>query len=185
MPYAFSFASFLQPLGGSSPFGIATTETRRLQAVGRYETSDESFEAAFDPIAELAAQLLQTPMAFCSIVEEFRIRLIGRFGFTGSRILIRESGLCASAVLQQVPYVVERADIDSRTRQHSLVVGRENVRFYVGVPLRTPNGHNVGTLAVLDRIARHADRQSVELLDTLATLAVDRLERRAGDTKVR
>jgi sigma-B regulation protein RsbU (phosphoserine phosphatase) len=172
-------------MSGSSPLGVATTETRRLQAIARYEASDESFEAAFDPIAALAAQSLQTPMAFCSIVEEFRIRLIGCYGFTGPRFLINESGLCASAVLQQVPYVVERADLDSRTRRHSLVAGRENVRFYVGVPLRTPNGHNVGTLAVLDRIARHADRELVEQLQTLATLAVDRLERRASAERLR
>jgi GAF domain-containing protein len=184
MPYAFSLSSFLQPLSGSSPFGVATTETRRLQAVARYETSDESFDAAFDPIAAIAANLLQTPIAFCSIVEAYRIRLIGAYGFRGSRTLLNESGFCASAILQQVPYVIEQADLDSRTRDHSLVVGPEHVRFYVGVPLRTPNGHNVGMLAVLDRIARHADRQSVELLEALATLAVDRLERRASAEEI-
>jgi GAF domain-containing protein len=177
MPYALSLSSFLQPLAGAAPFGVATTEERRLEALARYEASDETFEAAFDPIAAIAAHLLQTPIAFCSLVERYRIRLIGRHGFGGPRDLTNESGLCASAILQHVPYVVERADLDSRTCDHSLVTGAENVRFYVGVPLRTPSGHNVGTLAVLDRIARLADPESVELLSTLATLTVDRLER--------
>jgi GAF domain-containing protein len=183
MPYALSHSSFLQPLGGSSPFGVSRAEERRLKAVERYEASDESFEAAFDPIAAIAAELLQTPLAFCSIVEKYRIHLIGAHGFVGSRTQVNESGLCASAVLQAAPYVVEQADVDPRTSAHSLVTGSQNVRFYVGVPLRTPSGHNVGTLAVLDRIARRADPGAVVLLQTLATLTVDRLERRARANK--
>lgn len=179
MPFALSYASFLQPLGGSSPFGGSKAEERRLKAVERYEASDEPFEAAFDPIAAIAAELLQTPLAFCSIVEKYRIHLIGAHGFAGSRTQANESGLCASAVLQQAPYIVEQADLDPRTSAHSLVTGSENVRFYVGVPLRTPSGHIVGTLAVLDRIARRADPGAVALLQTLAALTVDRLERRA------
>lgn len=173
-------SAFLQPLAGAYPFGRASAETRRLAAIARYAVDDVGFAEAFDPIAALAARLFETPLALISLVEANRIRLIGSYGFNGTRELPSEPGLCASAIDQHVPYVVEQADVDARTRAHSLVVGSENVRFYAAVSLRAPSGSNVGTLAVLDRIARHADRGGVALLETLAALTVDRLERRAA-----
>ena len=177
MPYALSLSTFVQPIADAYPFGNATTETRRLKAVARVTASDEALESAFDPLAALAARVFDTPMALVTLVESYRIRLIGRYGFGSLHELPNESGLCASAVQQHVPYFVERADLDVRTRSHSLVSGNENVRFYVGIPLRTSDGHNVGVLAVLDRIARHPEAHAVSLLTTLASLAVDRLER--------
>jgi GAF domain-containing protein len=86
--------------------------------------------------------------------------------------------LCAATVAQHVPYVVERADLDTRTRTNSLVTGPENIRYYIGIPLRIAD-QNVGTLCVLDRVARHADEHAVASLAALAHLATDRLERYA------
>jgi GAF domain-containing protein len=178
MPNALSVPAFLQPLAGAYPFGFRSSEGRRLAVVERYAASETVAAQLFDPIARLAAHLFDTPLAFCTLVERERIRLLGAYGFDSARELPNEPGLCTSAIAQHVPYVVEQADLDARTKQHSLVTGHENVRFYVAVPLRVDR-QNVGTLCVLDRIARLADPQAVELLEILAELAVDRLERRA------
>ncbi len=178
MPYAPSISRFLQPLAGAYPFGLASSEGRRLAAVDRFVGNEITFADGFDPIARLAAQLCDTPLAFCTLVGRDRIRLIGMHGLDTLRELPREPGLCATAIAQHVPYVVEQADVDARTKAHSLVAGPENIRFYVAVPLRSGR-HSVGTLCVLDRVARHADGQAIEALEVLANLAVDRLERQA------
>jgi len=178
MPYALSVSALMQPLAGAYPFGLTTSEGRRLAAVERYVGSEQSFGTAFDPVARLAAQLCDTPLAFCTLVGRENIRLIGTHGLDELRELPRERGLCASAIAQHIPYVVEQADLDARTREHSLVTGPQNIRFYVAVPLLSGT-YSVGTLCVLDRVARHADGETVGLLAELAHLTVDRLERHA------
>jgi diguanylate cyclase (GGDEF)-like protein len=175
-----SLPAFLQPLAGAYPFGISSTEGKRLDAVARYSANDANLEGSFDGIARLAAHLFDAPIGLCTLVKRDGIRAIGNFGLGNRRELPLEPGLCATAIAQHVPYVVESADSDARARAHSLVTGPENVRFFVAVQLRTRTGHNVGTLCVMDRMARHADAQALEFLTSLATLAVDRLEARCG-----
>jgi len=178
MSNGLSVAAFLQPLSGAYPFGFRSSEGRRLAVVERYVRGDEVSAQAFDPIARLAAHLFDTPIAFCTLVERNRIRLLGAHGFDSSRELPHEPGFCANAIERQVPYIIEQADIDPRSRQHSLVTGHENVRFYVASQLRV-DGQNVGTLCVLDRVARRADIEVVEMLEVLAELAADRLKQYA------
>jgi len=179
MSNALSVGAFLQPLSGAYPFGFRSSEGRRLAVVERYVGGDDTSAQAFDPIAKLAAHLFDAPIAFCTLVERNRIRLLGVYGFDSTRELPHEPGFCANAIERQLPYVIEQADVDPRSRQHSLVNGHENVRFYVAVPLHV-DGQNVGTLCVLDRVARRADVEVVEMLEVLAELAVDRLKRYAA-----
>jgi diguanylate cyclase (GGDEF)-like protein len=179
MSQGLSFPAFLQPLAGAYPFGISTTEGKRLDAVGRYAADGANLADGFDAVARLAAHLFDAPIGLCTLVERASIRAIGNFGLGNVRELARLPGFCASAVGQHVPYIVERADRDPRTLAHPLVTGPENIRFYVAVPLRARTGHNLGTLCVMDRMSRHADPHALELLVTLASLTVDRLDARS------
>jgi PAS domain S-box-containing protein len=52
------------------------------------------------------------------------------------------------------------------------------VRFYVGMPLRTPDGFVLGTLCVLDQRARELTAHQRDLLRMLAHLTMDQLEMR-------
>jgi GAF domain-containing protein len=52
------------------------------------------------------------------------------------------------------------------------------LRFYAGVPLRTHDGFNLGTLCVIDKEARAVSQDQVDDLRDLATLVTDQLELR-------
>lgn len=43
---------------------------------------------------------------------------------------------------------------DPRTRDNDLVIHKPALRFYAGAPLRTPEGHVLGTFCILDTIPR-------------------------------
>jgi two-component sensor histidine kinase len=52
------------------------------------------------------------------------------------------------------------------------------LRFYAGVPLRTSDGYNLGTLCVIDRQARPISQDEIDELEDLASVVMDQLELR-------
>jgi diguanylate cyclase (GGDEF)-like protein len=154
-----------------------SVENARMAAVARYRILDTPADGAFDRITTLAARVLAVPVAIVTIVDHDRIWFKSRHGIEASQIP-REPGLCASAVLQDGPWIIDDTLVDPRTMANSLVAGSFGLRFYAGVPLRIRDGHNLGTLCVLDfqRRTLSGDEQAT-LLD-LAALVVSELELR-------
>ncbi|RZV98493.1 MAG: GAF domain-containing protein, partial [Rhodobacteraceae bacterium] len=79
---------------------------------------------------------------------------------------------------QNEPLIITDALEDSRFRSNPLVTGAPNIRFYVGVPLRTPDGHNIGTLCAIDQKPRELTDDHIHILRDLASLVMDELELR-------
>ena len=56
--------------------------------------------------------------------------------------------------------------------------GDFGLRFYAAVPLTTSDGHNLGTLCVIDKEPRPIDTEQIEDLKDLASIVIDQLELR-------
>ena len=153
-------------------------EVARLAAVRRFEILDTPPDGAFDRITSLAARLFDVPIAIVSVVDEDRIWFKSRHGLPDVDQVERAPGLCASAILQYEPWVVEDAGVDPRALANPLVAGSFGLRFYAGVPLTTSGGHNLGTLCVIDRRPRSVTDEEIEVLRQLAGMVVDNLEAR-------
>lgn len=158
------------------------TERQRLAAVARYEILDSPPDGAFDRISALAARLFQVPIGIVSIVDRDRIWFKSHHGIEVEQI-DREDGLCASAILQDEPWLVTDAQIDPRTLANPLVAGEMGLRFYAGVPLTTHDGHNLGTLCVLGQQPREVTEDEVNVLRDLAAIVMDELELRLSARK--
>lgn len=152
-------------------------EAERLKAVLRYQVLDTPPDGAFDRITALAARRFGVPISIISIVDEDRIWFKSRHG-VGIDQIGRDPGLCASAILSNDPYVLPDASVDPRSLANPLVAGDFGLRFYAGVPLTTADGHNLGTLCVIDKQARPVDQAQIEDLQDLASMVVDQLELR-------
>ncbi|MEX1162923.1 MAG: GAF domain-containing sensor histidine kinase [Nitriliruptor sp.] len=161
-------------LPGLSP----ADEAARMDAVRRYDILDTPPDGAFDRITALAARLSDVPISTITIVDEDRIWFKSAVGLDGVSQIDREPGLCASAIVHPVPYIVTDASLDPRTLSNSLVCGELGLRFYLAVPLRTSDGHNLGTLNVIDSAPRAVREGEIENLEDLATVVVDELELR-------
>jgi len=156
---------------------IATEEQARLAAVRRYDILDTPPDGAFDRITELAADLFSTPVSIISVVDHDRIWFKSHYGLDAAQI-DRDPGLCASAIMHDKAWLVEDARSDPRTLANPLVAGAFGLRFYLGIPLRTSDGHNLGTLCVIDREPRTVDGRQIANLERLASLVMDQLELR-------
>ena len=154
-----------------------TDESGRMAAVRRYGVLDTPPDGAFDRITALASRVFDVPISIVSIVDTDRIWFKSHHGVDVEQI-DREPGLCASAVLQDGPWLVNDASTDPRTLANPLVAGEMGLRFYAGVPLTTHDGFNLGTLCLLDQQPRELTDDEVATLSDLATVVMDELELR-------
>jgi eukaryotic-like serine/threonine-protein kinase len=122
---------------------IPQDEDARLAAVRHYEILDTPADGAFDRITALAGHF-ETPISIVSIVDSDRIWFKSHHGIAANQTG-RDPGLCASAILGDGPWVVEIAEVDPRTLANPLVAGELGLRFYAGAPLRTREGHGLGS----------------------------------------
>ena len=155
----------------------ATDEEGRMRAVERYRILDTPADGAFDRIAGLAARLFSVPVAIVSVVDHDRIWFKAHHG-TDVTEIGRDPGLCASAILQDDAWVIRDAATDPRTLTNPLVAGEFGLQFYAGVPLRTPDGYNLGTFCILDREPREFSAEDIGTLEDLAAIVMNDLEMR-------
>ena len=152
-------------------------ELQRIAAVKRYDILDTPPDGAFDRITAIAARLFSVPISIISIVDEDRIWFKSHHGLSATQIG-RDPGLCASAILSTVPYLIADALTDPRSLANPLVAGDFGLRFYVGVPLRTNDGYNLGTLCVIDKAPRPIEQKQIDDLKDLASVVMDQMELR-------
>ncbi|MEY2472613.1 MAG: phosphoserine phosphatase RsbU/P, partial [Actinomycetota bacterium] len=150
-------------------------ERHRMAAVRRYDVLDSPPDGAFDRITALAARLFEVPISIVSVVDTDRIWFKSHHGVDVDEIP-REPGLCASAILQNEPWVLTDASVDPRSVANPLVAAEHGFRFYAGVPLSTHDGFNLGTLCVIDHAPRTVTDDEMASLRDLAAVVMDQLE---------
>ncbi len=173
-------------LAGTSslPVSVATVqsgrqmnEQERLAAVRRYQILDTPADGAFDRVAAIAARVLHAPIATVTVVDEDRIWFKASHGLEVDEIG-RDTGLCASAICQDQPWVVEDALRDPLALNNPLVRGELQLRFYAAAPIITHDGYRLGTVNAIDRKPRSVTRAETETLEDLAAIVAESLELR-------
>ena len=161
----------------AEPLILPPDEVGRMEAVRRYQILDTPPDGAFDRITALAARLFAVPIAIVSVVDHDRIWFKSHHGVEISQV-DRDPGLCASAILQDDPWIIQDAMADPRALSNPLVAGEFGLQFYAGVPLRTSDGYNLGTLCILDRQPRTLSDHELITLEDLAAIVMHDLEQR-------
>jgi serine/threonine protein kinase len=157
---------------------LSTDETARMLAVERYDILDTPPDGAFDRITAMAARLFDAPIAIVSIVDHDRIWFKSKRGVDIEEVS-RDGSLSTSAILHDEPWVVTDTRTDPLTMTSAVVAGAMGIQFYVAVPLQTSDGHNLGTLCVLDYEARPAvAEEDMRNLEDLAAMVMSELELR-------
>src|SRR5579875_3049932 len=159
------------------PAPVPPSEERRLAALASYAILDTPPEESFDALARLAAQLCDAPIATIGFVDRDRRWLKSAIGVERGDAP-RDAAFCSHAILAHDVLEVQDAAADSRFADHPLVSGAANVRFFAGVPLRSPDGHAVGALGVLDVRARKLAPAQRKALIAIAAAVTVQLETR-------
>jgi diguanylate cyclase (GGDEF)-like protein len=150
-------------------------EVERLAELRSYEILDTAYEASFDEIVQLASRVSGCPYSAISLVDTDRQWFKAKVGLE-PRETPRDIAFCAHTVAADAPLIVPDAMEDERFRDNPLVTGDPSIRFYAGLPLRSPQGFCLGTLCVIDRKPRVMTADELDALRSLARTAVTTLD---------
>lgn len=130
---------------------MPSSEADRRRALYKFNIMHTPNDVNFDRIAHLAKLVFSAKIVMIALVDEKDQWHKVEFGM-GSEAAGREDSLCAHAILARndEPLVVLDAQLDWRFANNPNVVGHPHLRFYAGAPLRTSDGHNIGSLCVID-----------------------------------
>lgn len=156
---------------------ISADERGRLMALSEYGLDPENSLPSLDPIVEIAARQFHVPAAAVNMIGDTEVFLASSVGI-GECDMRRDVSFCAYAINQDDVMVVPDARLDPRFHDNPLVTGGM-ILFYAGVPLKSPSGHALGALCVIDSTPRSALSTAEQAgLRDLAKLAAEKLELR-------
>lgn len=149
----------------------------RVAALRRLDVLDTAVEAPFEKIVTLVRTVLAVPMATVTLVDRDRQWFKAKRGVDQSETP-RAVSFCTHTIQQRNPLIIENALDDIRFAASPLVIGPPYVRSYAGVPLRTPEGYNVGALCAMDTRPRMFSPADIAILANFANIVCDELELR-------
>ncbi|WP_323771464.1 sensor histidine kinase [Antarctobacter sp.] len=152
-------------------------DIERLQALARTGLMDGPGPGAHQRAARIAARLLDVPVSLVSFVDDARQYFSAHVGLEGD--VARESGtalshsLCQYVVKTHEPLIVTDARQDPRVCDNGAVRDM-GVVAYLGVPIRSPDGHVLGSFCVIDRKPRDWHEDDVaHMVDMAAMIESD------------
>ena len=169
----------------SAPLGRAG-EAARLRTLESYGLLQTPPEPDFDRFASITAGLLGLPVGLVNLVGEDQVTVKGRAGLdvgTAPRDVV----FCSHTFLADDTLSIPDLAQDPRFADNPLVTEGPRFRFYAGAPLVSPHGgHRIGALCVIGYEPRPAlAEREARLLESLASLVMDRMELRRLEKAVR
>lgn len=144
-------------------------EELRIALLNKLGLLDSPPEIEFDRITQLAADVLEVPIALVSLVDSNRQWFKSCVGLDAKETP-RSEAFCAHAILADEPLIVGDTLLDARFAENPLVLGAPHIRFYAGIPLLSRDGLALGTLCIIDRAPRALTPKQVRVLKGLADL---------------
>jgi diguanylate cyclase (GGDEF)-like protein len=158
-----------------------TDEEGRLAALNRYDVLDSEPEQPFEKITKLVSAVLNVPICAVSLIDRDRQWFKSKQGLYLQQTS-RSISFCTHTIKAHEPLVIADALADERFCDNPLVLGPPFIRSYAGVPLRSPDGYNLGALCAIDINPRQFSDDQISILKSFSALVVDELElRRIAD----
>ncbi len=152
-------------------------ERDRLAALQSFDVLDTPREEDFDRVTRLVKHIFDVEIAIVSMMDAHRQWYKSALGVNQTEVPRHET-FCQIPVVTGVPLIVPDARLDPRFADNPHVTSGFGVRFYAGMPLKTPEGHTIGTLCAIDRRPRTFSDRDLTILQDLARVAMGELQLR-------
>lgn len=151
-------------------------EAERLLALKRTALLDSPAEERFDRITRLVARFFNVKICLICLVDSDRQWFKSKVGLdtceTG-----RDISFCGYTILHPDILVVTDATKDERFSANPLVTDEPHIRFYAGAPVREPSGQSIGTLCMIEPVAREFSNDEKQVLREFADMVEHEIAR--------
>ncbi|MGY6562402.1 MAG: GAF domain-containing sensor histidine kinase [Luteibaculaceae bacterium] len=152
-------------------------EKERLEALKQYNILDTAPEPQYDEIVKLVSEICEVPISLITLVDSERQWFKAKIGLSEQETE-RSISFCGHAINQNELFEIPDALEDGRFNDNPLVKQDPNIRFYAGQTLITPQGHNIGTLCVIDKKPKQLNETQKRAMQILARQVIHEFELR-------
>ncbi|WMN11676.1 GAF domain-containing sensor histidine kinase [Marivirga salinae] len=156
---------------------IPHNEKERLKELRRLNILDSEQEKDFDELVELASIICGVPISLVTLVDVDRQWFKSKKGLDVESTP-RDVSFCGHAINDDEIFVIENTVADKRFFDNPLVTDDPNIRFYAGMPIKSENGFNLGTLCVIDTKPKKLSELQLNALKILSGQASKLIELR-------
>ncbi len=154
-------------------------EQERLTKLYNYNIAGNyDLTGTFMHVVAMATHLFKVPVAMVNFVDDTSVLANSSIGLNGYTEVKREVTLCSQAILRDEVTIYENAKADPCLYANPYVYGDFGLQFYAAAPLKTPEGFNIGVVAIVDKKSRTFSEDNVRLLEGLASIVMEELEER-------
>lgn len=151
----------------------------RIINLSDFNLDYSDIESNFDDLTRLAAKIAGTPISLINLVDSFTQWTISNHGLNLAQ-MPREDSVCQHTIMGEKAFEVKDLMADERFNDKFYVAKAPNLRYYLGVPIKTEDGHHIGALCVLDTDAKNTGFEkeiSPEKIEMLAIIAAEIVQR--------
>ncbi len=142
-------------------------DIERLKALISYDILDTPEDETFDDLAKLVSLICNTPAAIISFIDDKRQWYKAKIGTNDSEIPYEET-ICQYVVVEGELIEISNTLDDKRLTDNPHVHQENGVRFYIGVPLFSDNGHAIGTVCTFDVVPKKLTNEQKAALKIIA-----------------
>lgn len=132
-------------------------------------------QAKFDALTKLASYICHSPVALVALMGEGGQLFITRFGPEANETSL-EVSFCRKVPITGAIHVIDDTTSSPLYKNHPAVTASPAIRFFAGVPLTDTEGNNIGSLFVLDKVAKKITEDQKDALLAVAAEIVEKFE---------
>lgn len=155
--------------------GMPENEAARLKSLHKLGLLDTQDDERFERLTRISRRLFQVPIALINLIDRDRQWALACQGING-REMKRDISLCAHAIMVDEPLIITDAREDARFYDNPLVTGTPFIRFYVGYPVRLPDGAVAGTLCLANSEPRSFTGDDIAAMKDVAAIVEDEFQ---------
>ncbi|WP_299285134.1 ATP-binding protein [uncultured Mucilaginibacter sp.] len=160
---------------------VPLNEMERTVNLSEFNLDYSELESHFKDLARLTAKIAGTPVSLINLIDSYTVWTITNHGLETGQ-MPREDSICQYTILNDYVFEVKDLTEDERFKDKLYVTDAPNLRYYLGVPIKTESGHRIGSLCVLDMDAKSISlekeitSEKIEMLTLIAAEIVQRLK---------
>lgn len=150
-------------------------EFERLIELSELDLDYSNLEDHLEDLTTLAARIIGSKVSLVNLIDNYTQWSVADYGIDLQQ-MPREDSVCQYTILEHDDLEVKDLSKDQRFKAKKYVKNDPSLKYYYRIPLKTPNGINIGALCVMDSEEKNISPEDKELLHLIANQLVRRLE---------